>query len=435
MAFQFIHVDSFSRSTPKTGKTGGHSVRSIVAEANREPDAIPHIDEPQAPTLLFGKPIEELEATCEAWAAGTTDALGRKVRKDALCLLGGVFSAPDGTDPAAWEKIKGDAMEWLQGRYGERLQTVLEHKDESHPHCHFYVVPRPGESFDVIHDGKRAASQMGKGVKKGERNKAYIGAMRSFQDGYYNAVGAPNGMTRIGPARRRLTREEWKLEQLQAEVIGAKMEQANAMMDHAQDHVKGAEINVAALKAHALAEARAINEKALKAADKAQADAIREGHERGSKEFEKSSIWSKVSGFLAASVRERDALKKEVEKLTVERAETKGLLARIKAAGRSVGAKYKTLERKLDNVARQLKITERERNHLRAEMKVFKERDSQYASFDKQLSDIAWERDGERARADQILRQLSKLEASHKAQDAPTAPSARFANLEFGQMV
>ena len=435
MAFQFMHVDSFSRSTPKTGKTGGHSVRSIVAEANREPDAIPHIDEPQAPTLLFGKPIEELEATCEAWSAGTTDALGRKVRKDALCLLGGVFSAPDGTDPAAWEKIKGDAMEWLQGHYGERLQTVLEHKDESHPHCHFYVVPRPGESFDVIHDGKRAASQMGKGVKKGERNKAYIAAMRSFQDGYYDAVGAPNGMTRIGPARRRLTREEWKLEQLQAEAIGAKMDQANAMMDQAQDHVKGAEIDVAALKAQALAEAWAINEKAQKAADKAQADAIREGLERGTKEFEKSSIWSKVSGFLAASVRERDALKKEVEKLTVEQAETKGLLARIKAAGRSVGAKYKTLERKLDNVVRQLKITERERNYLRAEMKVLKDRDSQYAGFDKQLSDIAWERDGERARADQILRQLSKLEASHKAQDVPTAPSARFANLEFGQMV
>lgn len=435
MAFQFMHVDSFSRSTPKTGKTGGHSVRSIVAEANREPDAIPHIDEPQSPTLLFGKPIEELEATCEAWAAGTTDALGRKVRKDALCLLGGVFSAPDGTDPAAWEKIKGDALEWLQGRYGERLQTVLEHKDESHPHCHFYVVPRPGESFDVVHDGKRAASQMGNGVKKGERNKAYIAAMRSFQDGYYAAVGAPNGMTRIGPARRRLTREEWKLEQLQAEAIGAKMEQANAMMVHAQDHVKGAEIDVTALKVQALAEARAINEKALKTAVKAQADAIREGLERGTKEFEKSSIWSKVSGFLAAAVRERDALKKEVAKLTVEQAETKGLLATIRAAGRSVGAKYKTLERKLDNVVRQLKITERERNHLRAEMKVLKERDSQYAGFDKQLSDIAWERDGERARADQILRQLSKLEASHKAQDVPTAPSARFASVEFGQTV
>lgn len=435
MAFQFMHVDSFSRSTPKTGKTGGHSVRSIVAEANREPDAIPHIDEPQAPTLLFGKPIEELEATCEAWAAGTTDALGRKVRKDALCLLGGVFSAQDGIGPAAWEKIKGDALEWLQGRYGERLQTVLEHKDESHPHCHFYVVPRPGESFDVIHDGKRAASQMGKGVNKGERNKAYIAAMRSFQDGYYAAVGAPNGMTRIGPARRRLTREEWKLEQLQAEAIGAKMEQANAMMVHAQDHVKGAEIDVAALTAQALAEARTIKEQALKTADKAQADAIREGLERGTNEFEKSSIWSKVSGFLAASVRERDALKKEVEKLTVEQAETKGLLAKIKAAGRSVGTKYKTLERKLDNVVRQLKLTERERNHLRAEMKVLKERDSRYAGFDKQLSDIAWERDGERARADQILRQLSKLEASHKAQDAPTAPSARFANVEFGQTV
>jgi hypothetical protein len=429
MAFQFMHVDSFSRSTPKTGKAGGHSVRSIVAEANREPEAISHIDEPQAPSLLFGKPIEELEATCEAWAAGTTDALGRKVRKDALCMLGGVFSAPGGTALAAWEKIKGDALEWLQDCYGERLQTVLEHKDEPHPHCHFYVVPHPGESFNVVHDGKRAVSELGKGVKKGERNKAYIAAMRKFQDGYYDAVGAPNGMTRIGPSRRRLTRGEWKLEQLQAAVIATKIEKVNQMEVQAREFLKGAEVDVEALRV----EARAIHDNALVAACKAHADAFREGLESGAKEYEKSSILSKITGFLAVSVRERDALKKQVEMLTAEQAETKGILGKIKAAGRSLAAKYKALERKLDGAMRQLKNTERERDQLRAKVKVLMERDRDYTSIDQQLSAMAWERDGQRARADQMLRQISRLKEVYKAHDVPTAPCAKLTQVELGQ--
>lgn len=429
MAFQFMHVDSFSRSTPKTGKTGGHSVRSIVAEANREPEAISHINEPQAPSLLFGKPIEELEATCEAWAAGTTDALGRKVRKDALCMLGGVFSAPDGTALAAWEKIKVDALEWLQECYGERLQTVLEHKDEPHPHCHFYVVPHPGESFDVIHDGKRVVRELGKGVKKGERNKAYIAAMRKFQDGYYDAVGAPNGMTRIGPNRRRLTRGEWKLEQLQAALIATKIDQVNQMEVQARDFLKGAEVDVQALKA----EARAIHDNALVAACKAHADAFREGLESGAKKYEKSSILLKMTGFLAVSVRERDALKKQVEMLTAEQAETKGILGKIKAAGRSLAASYKVLERKLDGAMRQLKNTECERDQLRAKVKVLMERDRDYVSIDQQLSAMAWERDGQRARADQMLRQISRLKEVYKAHDVPTAPSSKLTQVELGQ--
>lgn len=36
--------------------------------------------------------------------------------------------------------------------------------------------------------------------------------MRDFQDAYHAQVGAPCGLTRTGPKRRRLTREQWKQE-------------------------------------------------------------------------------------------------------------------------------------------------------------------------------------------------------------------------------
>ncbi len=52
-------------------------------------------------------------------------------------------------------------------------------------------------------DGK-AASAAG--------DKAYRGAMRAMQDGFWRSVGIPCALARIGPARRRLTRAEWHAE-------------------------------------------------------------------------------------------------------------------------------------------------------------------------------------------------------------------------------
>lgn len=415
MAFQFMHVDSFSRSTPKTGKTGGHSVRSIVAEANREPGAIPHIEAPQPPALLFGKPIEELEATCEAWAAGTSDALGRKTRKDALCLLGGVFSAPDGTDPADWERIKGDALEWLQGRYGDRLQTVLEHTDESHPHCHFYVVPRPGESFDVIHDGKRAANELGKTSLKGDRNAAYKVAMRSFQDDYHEHVGAPNGMSRLGPGRRRLTREEWKLEQLQVENIGQKFQQAEALLNQAGETLEASKTTIDALKSSALAEIREMQAKALAAADKAQEDARLKGIEEGRRdavaEFGKSSLWGKLTGLLSSKDKEIEALKAERKTLKKELKEAKKDGASwMQKATEYLGlkdrysAKFKTIRNLVADLRGDRDQAVKQRDAALETVKVLRERDEGHH----ELQD---DRDFQKARAELAERKLARYEA------------------------
>lgn len=435
MSFQFMHVESYSRNTPKTGKTGGHSVRSIVAEANREQGNTPHVEAPEPPTYVYGKPLEELEGTCEAWAEGTTDAKGRKARKDALCLLAGVFSAPEGTTPEQWESIKADALGWLRGRYGERLQTVIEHTDEAHPHCHFYVVPYPGERFDAIHDGKRAANELPKDALKGRRNEAYKAAMRSFQDEYHEHVGAPNGMTRIGPGRRRMTREAWKLEQIQHEEIGQKLQRADSLVVEAEHAREGAQMEVERIRRDAIGEIRTRQAKALADADKAQEKARREGNEQGRSEalerFGKSSLWAKLTGLLSRKDKEIKGLKAEVKSLRKERNKvTKevrrltSLIKSVKAAGKSVAERFLGLERERDDALIRAEIAERQRDHFETVLGSLRGRDESH-------SKLVADRDFQQARADAAERKLAYYFAyDHANVSPPVEPVKQRFHLE-----
>jgi hypothetical protein len=45
---------------------------------------------------------------------------------------------------------------------------------------------------------------------------AYKSALRTMQDDFWKVVGLPSGLARLGPARRRLTRDEWRTEQAAA---------------------------------------------------------------------------------------------------------------------------------------------------------------------------------------------------------------------------
>jgi hypothetical protein len=220
--FQFAHIDSYSRVTPKVGKTGAHSVHSIVAEASRVSGSVPHIQNPQSPVHLYGAPLEDLEAACDTWASTIKDTRGHKLRKDALCLLAGVISARAGIESETWNKIKEDSITWLRKKYGDRLKTVVEHVDENNPHIHFYCIPLAGERFDQIHDGKREVAAF-KGRTKGQQNAAYQQAMRKWQDEFSADVGVPNGMSRFGPRKRRLSRAAWKQEQRAHEHIASSL--------------------------------------------------------------------------------------------------------------------------------------------------------------------------------------------------------------------
>lgn len=215
--YQFIHVDAYSRQAGK-GKAGGLSVRDVLAEAGREPGNCPHVDEPQPPKILLGS-LDQVEQEVNAWAEQAKDEKGRKLRSDGLCLLAGVISLPRSQEKN-WPGFSKRAMQYLKHTYGDRLRCVVEHQDEGHPHLHFYCVAKPKERFEAVHHGKAAAYRArSKGLAKGAQNKAYIDAMRAFQDDFSVKVGQPFGLTRLGPGRRRLTRAAWNADQKQAEAL------------------------------------------------------------------------------------------------------------------------------------------------------------------------------------------------------------------------
>lgn len=195
--YQFIHVESYARKAGK-GKAGGLSVRDVVAEASREPGNCPHVEQPQPPSVIFGD-LDQVEQEVNTWADSMTDAKGRKLRADGLCLLAGVISLPR-DEEKHWNRFRKGALEYLQQTYGERLKAVVEHQDEAHPHVHFYVVPKLGERFETIHQGKAAAARArAEGEAKGEQNRAYKGSHERLP-GRFCQEGRPTlWVDQVGP--------------------------------------------------------------------------------------------------------------------------------------------------------------------------------------------------------------------------------------------
>lgn len=226
--YQFIHIESYAREAGKS-KTGSNNVSKVIEEASRNKDFFPHIEQPAPPVHVFGIDIKEVEKEAFAWADASTDAKGRKLRKDGLCLLAGVFSVPDELSAQQWNDYKNDAVDWLKEKYGDRLRCVIEHKDESHRHCHFYCIPRPGEKFDDIHDGKRAYAEK-RNCPKGQQNQAYKDAMRQFQEDF-NIISRKYALSKIGPGRRRLTQAEYKAEKEQMKLLADMSNNKNIAID------------------------------------------------------------------------------------------------------------------------------------------------------------------------------------------------------------
>jgi len=228
--YQFIHVEAYSREASKQ-KEGGLSVRDVIAEAGREVGNCHHIEAAQPPEILHGS-LDEAESSANEWAEQAQDDKGRKLRKDGHCLLAGVISIPDEMR-ADWESFSRSAVTFLKQKYGDRLKAVVAHHDESKKHLHFYTVPRFGEKFEAIHEGQKAAKTAKReGKLKGEQNKAYIEAMRAFQDDFSSKVGQRHGLTRLGPGRRRLSRAAWKAEQKQAESLNQVEKTARKRQEH-----------------------------------------------------------------------------------------------------------------------------------------------------------------------------------------------------------
>jgi len=115
----------------------------------------------------------------------------------------------------------------LKDTFGDQLVSVIEHMDEEHPHIHAFILPLGDASCSARHlnpawqvkeKAEALARESGKSAKEAVKlgNRAYRARGRELQDEYFTEVGLPAGLTRLGPKRERLSREQWKQRKEQA---------------------------------------------------------------------------------------------------------------------------------------------------------------------------------------------------------------------------
>jgi hypothetical protein len=272
MGYQFVHIETYARKSDSSGR----STTFIFDEADRHADACQHVTAPLPPVVLYGVPVAEVRARHDSQAADATiEAAGkmRRIRSDQHTLATVVASFP-----IRWDDVRGDqrhadaladwehrTIGWLRDQYGEQLVSVVRHTDERFPHLHAFLLPfDPTMRAKTLHAGWASKSvalsnAKAKGANGKEANaagdSAYKTAMRNWQESYWQAVGLPCGLSRRGPARRRLTRAEWKTEQASVRTTAALLhkaataqktiQHADAALVRAQDAVKAAKARMA----------------------------------------------------------------------------------------------------------------------------------------------------------------------------------------------
>ena len=299
MGFQFAHLETYSRSGGRSGKL---NVAEIIAEARRSPEASLHVENPKNPVPVFGCDFDELLRRHDTMIVQAQETLAngkkRAIRKDTGSLFTCVLSHPATPEEcrsnpdvkASVEAWARDSVKWLRHDLetrGGTLETVIMHVDEAHVHLHAYGLHLSGHA-DRLHPGKvskkraveaAVADGQEKKIANAMGDKAYVEAMRAWQDSYSEKVGLPHGLTRLGPARRRLSRAEWMMEKAAAKSV----QQAQTMVAAAHNAARAADVNrkqheTAALKTvvHARQQAETIIQDAQRESDKlvARTDAV-----------------------------------------------------------------------------------------------------------------------------------------------------------------
>lgn len=337
MAYQFIHLESWSRKSDDKGR----STDFIFDEASRKPIASVHVAEPKPPTMIYGLSIDEVRHMHdEAAAAAMTPGARGKLRKIASTQK--TLHTVVASHPYTVEDVRADpnkakevrnwerrTVSWLKQQYGPALKSVIRHTDEKQWHIHAYVLPThdPELRAGLYHPGvvakkavkaaRRRGGEDGKALNK-RADVAYKAAMRDWQDSYHETVAVPCGLTRLGPARRRLTREEWKAEQAQARALQNAVDRAEAVKRQGQAYVDRTKAEATAVKAE-LAQVRASTERlaGIGGAVRAVVDGIQESRIRDQirQEFRRDLDAAKaaVEKAKTAASRERNS-RREFEK-------------------------------------------------------------------------------------------------------------------------
>jgi hypothetical protein len=291
--FQFAHIENFSRKGDKRGRTVGF----VLAEARRDAAASLHVSSPRPPELVWGVSLDEVEREHDARAASARKAVAggkeRAVGREQHTLLTIVVSHPytvaeveaDPTKRAEVERWEELNVRWLRDQFGVDLRTVVRHTDEKYWHLHGFGVPGDPEIRAwMSHPGQVAKREVvAAGPAEGEDDKAmhrrsdraYKGAMRDWQNAYFESVGVSCGLTRIGPGRRRLPRAEWHQECDQAQALRLAQEKADALRATVQRQAQAFATKTRTQGAELLASARAEADKARGEAARLRAEAAR----------------------------------------------------------------------------------------------------------------------------------------------------------------
>ncbi|MFL5012718.1 hypothetical protein [Rhizobium sp.] len=392
MGYQFIHLETYSRKADAKGR----STSFIFAEASRKPEASIHVGNPLPPVVVYGVGVGAVQEMHDSAAAtATINVKGghtRKVAKDKKTLHTVVASYPATmadirADPAKraeaeeWEKR---TIGWLRSRYDDDLKSVIRHEDEEYFHIHAYVVPvdEPGMSALKYHPGtmaKRAAMDSG---KEGEDKKAlskkadaaYKKAMREWQDSYYEAVAVPSGLTRLGPQRRRLTRDEWQREKVQAKALQTVVDRAKKVKESGGQFITQTKSEAEAIRT-AAAQDKETADKA-KAAATAAREQAEKAREEAQEAQDRATRYSGITGRLRAmwdSLGESKLATKIKQEFAAE-------IARLQAFAKTIQERLRAEEKRrqeAEHVAREAtRDAERARD---AALKMQIERDRAYA--------------------------------------------------------
>lgn len=269
MGYQFVHLESFARKPDAKGR----GTDFIFSEASRKPEASIHVANPAAPVVVYGVDIGSVQEIHDTAAAAATIAVKgghvRKVAKDKKTLHTVVASYPATMDEIRSDPVKRQEAEewerrtviWLRSQYGDDLKTVIRHEDEEYYHIHAYVVPvdEPGMSALKYHPGTIAKRAIMDSGKNGEDKKAlskradaaYKAALREWQDSYHEAVAIPCGLTRLGPQRRRLSRDEWQREKVQAKALQQVVQRAREVKADGEAYIGRTKADAAKIAADA----------------------------------------------------------------------------------------------------------------------------------------------------------------------------------------
>jgi len=183
MAYQFIHIETYSTAQTKVKGTDNHfnSAAQVFGEARRVPKYSGHVEQVGKVYRLGGTlSVAQLEARHTALLKDLKERVTRKdgstyerkLRKDAATLYTEIHSHPlpastfladkktHGPEIQKWIKL---ALEDFQARMPDDIEwTAVMHVDESHVHFHILAINPKDPKLDAnkLHTGKAAAAKL-----------------------------------------------------------------------------------------------------------------------------------------------------------------------------------------------------------------------------------------------------------------------------------